>query len=736
MINLKYKKKYDDLLGFCKKNIKQLNENLIYKAYEFAYEAHNSLIRASGEPYFDHPYEVALILATELPLDDISIAAALLHDVVEDTKYGLNDIKTEFGSKVAEIVDGVTKIKDMPHNIEKTTADSYRKLIFSMANDIRVILIKFADRLHNMRTLEFLSPDKQISIAHETLEIYTPLANRFGLANIKWELEDIAFKHTNRATYDKIARSINSKLAQRTKYINEFIKPVENKIAKEGFKCKIEGRAKHIYSIYNKMVKRNVPFDEMFDLFAIRIIVEDDKTISSSVCYTIYSIVSEIYNPIPEKFKDYIVRPKKNGYQSLHTVVIGPGGKMVEVQIRTREMHDIAEKGVAAHWKYKENGQELAKKMEEWVQWVREFIEQVRDEESIQFVENLKLNLFDDEIHVFTPKGDLKILPKGATPLDFAYEVHSEIGDKCIGAKVNGKIVSFDTPLKSGNQVEIIISKDQKPKKEWELLVVTSKAKTHIRKWVNEEKRALVNVGQELWEKKLKKTKMKISDDEYTKLLYNLKIENSNSFFHAIGSGILDLDSLDIKEKIASQKLMDGKLDPAKIDEQKFLKHIVEEARKISPGLLFNGEQTDLFHSYAKCCNPIPGDKVIGFITSGEGIKIHRANCNNIQSIIERSQSDPKLKDKLINITWPNDTIADYLVGITLDGDDGPNILAEVARSISSFNNTIIKSVNFDSKDNRFYGNIILFVKNIEYLNNIIERLKKIPGIDKVARIE
>ena len=736
MVNPKYKKKYDDLIEFCRKNVKQLNEDLVHKAYEFAYDAHKSVNRASGEPYFDHPYEVALIVATEIPLDDISIAAALLHDVIEDTKYELKDIRTEFGNKIADIVDGVTKIKDFSHNIEKNSADSYRKLILSMANDIRVILIKFADRLHNMRTIEFLSPEKQMSMAHETLEIYTPLAHRFGLANIKWELEDLAFKHTNRDIYDKIARNINSKLGQRTRYIKEFIKPLEKKISEENIKCKIGGRAKHIYSIYNKMVKRNVPFEEMFDLFAIRIIIDDDKTTSSSICYTVYSIVSEIYNPIPERFKDYIVRPKKNGYQSLHTVVIGPGGKMVEVQIRTREMHDIAEKGIAAHWKYKENGQELAKKMDEWVQWVREFIEQVGDEEPTRFIENLKLNLFADEIHVFTPKGDLKTLPKGATPLDFAYEVHSHIGNKCIGAKVNGKIVAFDTQLNSGDQVEIIISKDQKPKKEWELFVVTSKAKTHIRKWINEEKRALISVGREMWEKKLKKSKMKISDDEFTKLLYNLKMENSSALFYAIGSKRLDLDSLDIKEKIASQKLVDGKLDPAKIDEQKFLKHIIEEARKNSPDLLFNGEQNDLFHTYAKCCNPIPGDSVIGFLTSGEGIKIHRTSCNNIKNIIERSEYDPELKNKLINITWPNNTIADYLVGVIIDGDDRNNLLAEIARSITSFNNTTIKSVSFDSKDNKFYGTVTLFVKNIDYLKNIIERLKKIPGIDKVIRME
>jgi len=736
MINPKYKKKYEELLGFCKKNIKQLNEELVYKAYEFAYEAHKDMFRASGEPFFDHPYAVALILATEIPLDDISISAALLHDVVEDTKYEIRDIKIEFGNKVADIVDGLTKIKDIPHNMEKDTANSYRKLIFSMANDIRVILIKFADRLHNMRTIEFLPQDKQVNMAHETLEIYAPLAHRFGLANIKWELEDRAFKLTSRQRYDEIARNINIKIGERTRYINEFIKPLEKAISKEGFKCKIEGRAKHIYSIYNKMVKRNVPFDEMFDLFAIRIIIEDDKTISSSACYTIYSIVSEIYNPIPERFKDYIVRPKKNGYQSLHTVVIGPNSKMVEVQIRTREMHDIAEKGVAAHWKYKENSQELAKKMEEWVQWVREFIEQVRDEESTQFMESLKLNLFSDEIHVYTPKGDLKTLPKGATPLDFAYEVHSEIGNKCIGAKVNGKIVSFDKSLNSGDQVEILTAKDQKPKREWELLVVTSKAKTHIRKWVNEERRAIVNTGHELWEKKLKKAKIKISDDEYAKLLYNLKMENSGNFFHAIASGKINLDSFDIKEKIASQKLVEGKLDPAKIDETKLFRNLIEEARKISPDLLFNDEQNNLLHSYAKCCNPIPGDTVIGFVTSGEGIKIHRTNCNNIKKIIERSESDTKIKDKLIKVSWPENTMADYIVGITVEGDDRPGLLAELSRSIVNFYNTMIKSVNFDSKDNRFYGNITVFVKNIEYLKNIMERLKNVPGIDKVTRIE
>jgi len=733
MINAKYKKKYEDLIAVCRKNIKQLNENLIYRAYEFSWEAHKTNIRASGEPYFDHPYSVAMILASEISLDDISIAAALLHDVVEDTEYEIKDIKAEFGDKVAEIVDGVTKIKDIPHNIEKSTVDGYRKLLLSMVDDIRVILIKFADRLHNMRTLEYLSPEKQIRMAKETLDIYTPLAHRFGLANIRWELEDLAFKYTNRKIYEEIARNLNFKRGLREKYIGEFIKPVMERLNEENFKVEVYGRAKHIYSIYNKMVKRNVPFDEMFDLFAIRIIIDEPS--SSSACYTVYSIVSEIYNPIPERFKDYIVRPKKNGYQSLHTVVIGIGGKMVEVQIRTREMHDIAEKGVAAHWKYKENIQEFAKEMEEWVKWVREFIDQIGDDESSQFLESFKLNLFQDEIYVFTPKGDLKVLPKGATPVDFAFEVHSEVGYKCIGAKVNGKIVTLDTPLSSGDQVEIITSKNQKPNKDWELFVVTSKAKSHIRRWLNEEKRLLVVLGRELWEKKLKKSKIKLSDDEYAKLLHNLKMENSSKFFYTIGTGEVDLELLDIKEKIATQKLVDGKLDPAKMDEQKFLNY-VEEARKSSPGILIEGRADDLLYNYAKCCNPIPGDDVYGFVTLGEGIKIHRKSCKNILNIVERAITDTELKNRILEITWPGNGQSDFLAGITIIGKDRNNILHDIAHSITTFNNTIIKSVNFDTKDALFNGTIVLYVRNLENLNRLIERLRKINGLTKVQRIE
>jgi RelA/SpoT family (p)ppGpp synthetase len=734
MISTKYKKKYDDLISVCRKNIRVVNENLIFKAYEFAWEAHKNNIRASGEPFFDHPYSVAMILASEIPLDDISIASALLHDVVEDTEYEIKDIKAEFGDKIAEIVDGVTKIKDIPHNIEKSTIEGYRKLLLSMVNDIRVILIKFADRLHNMRTLEYLSSEKQIRMSKETLDIYSPLANRFGLANIKWEMEDLALKYTDRENYEEIARNLNIKREQREKYIDEFIKPLDERLSKEGFKFEIYGRAKHIFSIYNKMVNRNVPFEEMFDLFAIRIIIDEPQ--SSSVCYTIYSIVSEIFNPIPEKFKDYIVRPKKNGYQSLHTVVIGPGGKMVEVQIRTREMHDIAEKGVASHWKYKESAVDLEKDMEEWVKWVREFIEQIGEEETSHFLESFKLNLFQDEIYVFTPKGDLKILPKGATPVDFAFEVHSEVGYRCIGAKVNGKIVTLNTILSSGDQIEIITSKNQKPNKDWELFVVTSKAKAHIRRWINEEKRQLANLGKELWEKKLKKLKLKVSDDEFVKLLHNLKMDNPQKFYLAVGTGELDLELLDIKEKITPQKQVDGRLDPAKLEEQKFTNYI-QEARRSAPGILIEGKSDELLYNYAKCCNPVPGDDVIGFVTMGEGIKIHRRNCRNMLNIFQKAYlQDPLLKNRIIEISWPGNGQCDFIAGIRVIGKDKSNILNDIAHSITTFNNTPIRSVNFDTKDSLFFGNILLYVKNLEHLNRIVEKLKKINGITKVERIE
>ncbi|MEE9226048.1 MAG: RelA/SpoT family protein, partial [Bacteroidota bacterium] len=429
--NGKLQKKLDELLVACRKNLKSVDEDLIRKAFEFSLNAHKYDMRASGEPYFHHPYEVAQIVANEVPLDDISVASALLHDVAEDTEYEVKDVREEFGDTIGAIVDGVTKITDIFRSHEVTQAENYRKLLLSMVNDIRVMLVKFADRLHNMRTLEYLSADKQQRLAKETLEIYAPFAHRFGLAKIKWELEDLAFKHLQPKEYEHLSRSIRAKRREREHFIKKFVAPIEKRLKEQGFTFEISGRPKHLFSVYNKMINRDKPLEEIYDLFAVRIILDTEN---NNDCFGAYGIITEIYLPIPERFKNYISVPKKNGYRSIHTTVVGPEGKKIEVQIRTRAMHEVAEKGVAAHWKYKENTEALEEELESWVNWVRELFDRPDEEAPAQqLMESFKLNLYQDEIYVFTPKGDLKILPKGATPLDFAFEIHTKVGSHCIG---------------------------------------------------------------------------------------------------------------------------------------------------------------------------------------------------------------------------------------------------------------------------------------------------------------
>ncbi|MBI4809874.1 MAG: bifunctional (p)ppGpp synthetase/guanosine-3',5'-bis(diphosphate) 3'-pyrophosphohydrolase, partial [Ignavibacteriales bacterium] len=432
-----YKKKLEDLIAICRKNLPMVNEDLIRRAFQFSLDAHKNDMRASGDPFFNHPFEVAMIVAKEIPLDDVSVASALMHDVAEDTEFTVKDIRHEFGDTIADIVDGATKISDIFRSHEVTQAENYRKMLLSMVNDIRVMLLKFADRLHNMRTLEYLPKDKQVRLAKETLDIYAPFTHRFGLAKIKWELEDLSFKYIHPAEYEEIAHKLKAKRKERESYIKKFIQPLEKRLKDEGMKFEMEGRPKHLYSIFNKMKVRAKPIDEIYDLFAVRIILDTEN---NNDCFTVYGILTSIYMPIPERFKNYISVPKKNGYQSIHATVIGPEGRMVEVQIRTRGMHEIAEKGVAAHWRYKENLTTLDEELENWISWVREIFEHADDDApDKQLMESFKLTLYQDEIYLFTPKGELKILPKSATPVDFAYAVHSNIGDHCLSAKVNGR---------------------------------------------------------------------------------------------------------------------------------------------------------------------------------------------------------------------------------------------------------------------------------------------------------
>jgi RelA/SpoT family (p)ppGpp synthetase len=729
MLQAKHKKKLDDLLAVCHKNLAKVNDDLITRAFEMSVEAHKHDLRSSGEPYFGHPFEVAMVVAKEIALDDVSVVSALLHDVVEDTDIDIEVIRKEFGDAIAEIVDGATKISNIFDSHEITQAENYRKLLLSMVNDIRVMIIKFADRLHNMRTLEYLPPEKQQRIAKETLDIYAPFAHRFGLAKIKWELEDLAFKHLHRKEYEEIAHGLNSKRREREHYIRKFIVPVETRLRQSNVKFEIEGRPKHLYSIYNKMLKRSKPLEEIYDMFAVRIIL---LTPDNNECFTVYGIISEIYKPIPERFKNYISIPKKNGYQSLHTTVVGPEGKMVEVQIRTRQMHEIAERGVAAHWYYKENGSQapLDKELENWINWVREMFDQKHADENVsprELIESFKLNLYQDEIYVFTPKGDLKILPKGATAIDFAFEIHSDVGFHTIGAKVNGRIVPLNTILRSGDQVEVITSKKQKPNFDWEKFAITHKAKSHIRRYIKEEERMLIEAGKEIWEKKAKKAKLHINDDDLTKFVHTKRYDNLQLFYLAIKNEEIDADVV-INELTDTKQKSDGDVKPE--ETTSMFNKFVDTARNLTTGISIFGTKGDMLYTYAKCCNPIPGDDIVGYVTTGEGIKIHRRNCRNVQSMLSNAEQ------RIVRVSWPESGAGDFIAGIKISGNDRNGLLNDVTNAISNFNNTSIRGVTINTKDTFFDGQFILYVKDIAHLNGVIDRLKRIKNITKVERFD
>ncbi|MCF8260492.1 MAG: bifunctional (p)ppGpp synthetase/guanosine-3',5'-bis(diphosphate) 3'-pyrophosphohydrolase [Melioribacteraceae bacterium] len=711
------KKLLDGLLNDCKSNLRHVNEDLIRKSFDLCYESHKNHFRASGESYFYHPIAVAKIVASEIPLDDVSVIAALLHDVVEDTEISLDFIKDQFGKEVAEIVNGVTKITGVFKGHEITQAENYRKLLLSMVEDVRVILVKFADRLHNMRTLQYVSPDKQRRIAKETLEIYAPFAHRFGLGRVKWELEDLAFKYLNKAAYDDLAKKLKNKRKERESYIAKFIKPIEEKLISHNLKFEIGGRPKHLYSIYRKMIKQNLSFEKIFDLLAVRIILESDD---QNDCYYVLGVTNQQYTPIPDRFKDYISIPKKNNYQSIHNTVISSEGKLVEVQIRTRKMHEIAEKGVAAHWKYKENLFSSDADLEDWVNWIRDIFENAsKDEATEEILASFKLNLYQDEIYVFTPKGDLRRLPVGSTPVDFAFDIHSNIGSRCIGAKVNGRIVPLDTNLQSGDQVDIITSKNQHPSKSWLEFVQTHKAKSNIRKFINKEESRLVESGKEIWEKKLKKYKLVFNSEDINKLIRKLKYQNQEKFFAEIARNKVDLDGILNPEEEKVERISELGFDS-----------FVETARTSAGDVIVEGQSTKIEHTFAKCCNPIPGDPIVGFITIGTGIKIHRRDCKNLLNTIKNGDN------KLVPVDWPRSGSSRFVAGIAIRGEDKPGTLNEISHNITSFRNTNIKSVNITAFESMFDGAVTLYVENLEHLNRLIDRLKKIPGVYSVRRFD
>jgi GTP pyrophosphokinase len=712
--------KLNELLQLCKAKLHRYDEDLIRKAFFMCYRAHSGEKRASGEPYFYHPVEVAKILLEEIPLDDVSVAAALLHDVAEDTEYTIDDIRDEFGDEVATIVEGLTKISDIFANREIKEAESFRKMLLSMIHDIRVILIKFCDRLHNMRTLDALPPHRQVKLAIETRDIYAPFAHRFGLGKIKVELENLAFKYLDREAYDKLVEELKLTRAERMAYLETVMQPIEKELRQRGFDFEIVGRPKHLFSIYNKMRTQGKSLSEIYDLYGIRVILNSDNP---SDCFSAYGYITQIFQPVPERFKDYISVPKHNGYQSLHTTIIGPKGRMVEVQIRTRKMHEFAENGVAAHWRYKEKVSTQDEAINSLIRWARELIENA--ESATAFMEGFRMNLYQDEIYVFTPKGDMKVLPRNATPVDFAFEIHTEIGMHCIGAKVNGKIVALHTKLKSGDQVEIITSKNQTPKADWEKFVVTHKAKLKIRQFLNEERRQQIEEGRTLWSKLIEKTKRVFSENDMVRLAKQHGLPTVADFFQAIG-----------KKEINPEKALSLLMQP----EQKPEKHIVQYSEFLQDARRTHAQIVDkscdaviiegmdgIAYAYAKCCNPVPGDEIIGIVTAGGVVKIHRRNCRNVNNEhIVRS-------GKLVSVSWKASPTNEFLAGLRIFGEDRMGMTNAITQAILK-TETNIRSIALNAKDGIFEGTVIVYVKDIAHLNRLVEKIKRIDGVFTVER--
>jgi GTP pyrophosphokinase/guanosine-3',5'-bis(diphosphate) 3'-pyrophosphohydrolase len=721
------------LLEVCHEHIEAVDDDAITSAFKLCYLSHEDMKRASGEPYYYHPVEVAKIVASEINIDDISVIASLLHDTVEDTDVNLDDIRYWFGEEVAVIIDGVTKITGVFKSRDSKQAEAFMKLLLSMAEDIRVVLIKFADRLHNMRTIQHLKREKQIKIASETMDLYAPLAHRFGLFRIKNELEDLCFKAIDPTSYKFVARKLREKKEDREEFINEFMDPISNELGKMNFKFEIKGRPKHIFSIYRKMQRQQKPFEEIYDLFAIRIILEGTHT--KEDCWRVYSIITDWYTPIPERFRDFISVPKANGYQSLHTTVITNKGRKVEVQIRTRRMDDIAEKGLAAHWKYKEGAQQGSDTLDKFVNWVRDVLDNPRPDAATDFVKDFQLNLYKDELYVFTPDGELKTLPREATPIDFAFEIHSEIGERAMAAKVNGKMVPLRQTLQNGDQVEIITGNKINLNPDWIDDVVTHKAKSRIRQFIKQKQRKVAEEGREIWDKRAARGSIEISEQELNRFAKKFKYESTQELFFDIGSGAFDVN--DLFKEVKKFKST-GRIDEAEsvevnpISEKEIQDKYITAARSIGDGkaLFINGELSNIKYSYANCCNPIPGDDVIGFISRTGDIKIHRAMCNNAQHLLKTET------ERIVDVNWARNIDTKFLGAIKVIGGDRVGMINDITDVLSKSLETNMKSINVSSDSGMFEGIITLYVDGIAHLGKIMKRLEKIEGVKNVLRYE
>ena len=722
------------LVIIIKENCVNINMDMVDKAYNLAFEAHKEQKRDSGEPYIIHPIEVATILA-ELGMDTSTIVAGLLHDVIEDTEYTYDDIKNLFGEEVANLVSGVTKITKMEYKSkEEQQADNFRKMLLAMADDIRVIIIKLADRLHNMRTLKYRKKEKQKKTAMETLDIYAPLAHRLGISKIKWELEDLSFRYLHEEEYYDLVKQVAEKRTEREIYIKKIIEEMYNKLEEAGIDSDIDGRPKHFFSIYKKMVTKNKSIEQIFDLTAIRVLVNTVKD-----CYEVLGIVHTIYKPIPGRFKDYIAMPKPNMYQSLHTTVIGPQGKTFEIQIRTFEMHRTAEYGIAAHWKYKEgdnNGETKEKNFESKLVWLRDMLEfQKETADAQEFIEGFKIDLFTDEIFLFTPKGVVIDLPNGATPIDFAYRIHTDIGNKCVGAKVNGKIVPLDYKLKTGEIVEVLTSNNAKgPNMDWLNIAKSNQAKSKIRSWFKKAKKEEnISKGKELFEKELKKQGVHFADiakgETYEKFVKRNNINGMDDLYALIGLGAISASSFIWKLKDENQSK-----DEKVIEENtnKIIEDNISKAQRNkidqTVGITVKGVD-NLMIRFAKCCNPVPGDDIMGYITKGRGISVHRADCGNLKNLIMEDG------DKVVDVSWGTSNGRAYIAEIQVKAEDRSGLLTDIMGIISELNLQLNALNAKSAKGSMAYVNIKVKIDTVELLKDLMKKIRHLKGIIDVYRV-
>jgi GTP pyrophosphokinase len=720
-------REYRALLRALKTNLKPGDKVLLRTAFEMAAEAHKTMRRKSGEPYILHPLAVAKICVEEIGLGVRSTICALLHDTVEDTDITLQDIQREFGSEIAKIVDGLTKISSVMDNNTSQQADNFKKILLTLTDDPRVILIKLADRLHNMRTMDSMKREKQLKISSETVYVYAPLAHRMGLYNIKTEMEDLSMKYMEPDTFKFIAQKLQDSKRERTKYINDFIKPIKEKLEKTGFDFEIYGRPKSIHSIWNKIKKKGVAFEEVYDLFAIRILVNAVPAKEKEECWKVYSIITDAYNPSPERLRDWLSNPKSNGYEALHTTVMGPQGKWVEVQIRTKRMNDIAEKGLAAHWKYKEGTNEESR-FDQWFHQIRESLAN-NESDSLDFLQDFKTSFLAEEIYVYTPKGDVKMLPIGATALDFAFGVHTAVGSKCIGAKVNHKLVPISYKLRSGDQIEIITSAKQKPNTEWLNFVVTSKAKAKIKDTLKEEKRAIADDGKYILQKKLEGIGASMSVGNMEELCQFYKIQSTLDLLYEIATKKIDLKEL--KEfTVHGDKLMAPK--PVKLQEEKpaYDPEHKTPTKKDTELIIFGESSDKIMYTLANCCKPIPGDDVFGFVTTGEGLKIHRTNCPNATRLLAN------YGHRVVKTKWAKNKEISFLTGLKIIGLDDVGVIHKITNLISGELRVNISAMTIEAKDGIFEGNVKVFVHDKDELEKLVTALLALKGIERVDRYD